>query len=314
MHVLGDLRGVAALVLGGLDLEADEARAEALDLLLDRGADVVRLDDRAEAARGRDRLEPGDAGAQDQHAGRRDRARGRHEHRQEAGEPVGGHERGLVAGHRGLRRQRVHLLRARDARDQLHAQRGDAAVGEAAHQVGLGQRVEHRDQHGAFGEQLDLVAAERIVPAGTAHLQDELRLPKQRGGVRHHHGSRLPIGVIIRAGAPAGAGFDPDVEASLLQSGHPLGYQRHPSLPTHDLLWNRNSHGSSRGMIQRGTERAATAAGPGPLPQSNTPRAGCQGTRPAGRHRVRSRIRATLARRWGARDRASRGRGCAPAA
>ena len=62
--------GVAALVLGagGLHVEHDEARAQALDLLLDGGADVVAADHGAQPARGGDGLQSGDARADHQHA------------------------------------------------------------------------------------------------------------------------------------------------------------------------------------------------------------------------------------------------------
>ena len=51
--------GVAALVLGagGFHVEHDEARAQAFDLLLDGGADVVAADHGAQAARGGDGLQ-----------------------------------------------------------------------------------------------------------------------------------------------------------------------------------------------------------------------------------------------------------------
>jgi hypothetical protein len=52
-----------------------------LHLLLDGGPHVEGRDDAAEAAGGRDRLQAGDAGAEDEHLGRRDRAGGRHQHR-----------------------------------------------------------------------------------------------------------------------------------------------------------------------------------------------------------------------------------------
>ncbi len=53
-----------------LDLDLDELGAEALDLFLHRRPHVVGLDDRAEALRGRDRLQARDAGAEHEHARR----------------------------------------------------------------------------------------------------------------------------------------------------------------------------------------------------------------------------------------------------
>ena len=72
LHLLGrELAGVAALGLRAGDAEVEEVRAEALDLLFHRGADVEAGDDGAEAARGRDRLQAGDAGADHEHLRRR---------------------------------------------------------------------------------------------------------------------------------------------------------------------------------------------------------------------------------------------------
>ena len=64
----GEFLGVAA---GGLrvdpEIELEKMRAERHHLFLDDGAYVVAADDGAETARGSDRLESGDAGAQHEH-------------------------------------------------------------------------------------------------------------------------------------------------------------------------------------------------------------------------------------------------------
>ena len=73
------LRDLALLV--GFVGHVDELRAQRLDLLLDRGPHVGRLDDRAEPLGGGDRLQAGDAGAEDQHARGLDRAGRGHHHR-----------------------------------------------------------------------------------------------------------------------------------------------------------------------------------------------------------------------------------------
>ena len=116
--------GVAALVfrVGGFERQLDESGAEALHLLLDRGPHVVGLDLGAEPARRRDRLKSRDAGADDEHARRRDGPGGRHQHRKHARQVVGGEQHALVAGDGRHRRQRVHALRARDPWHQLHRQ------------------------------------------------------------------------------------------------------------------------------------------------------------------------------------------------
>ena len=67
-------------------LVRDERRAEAQHLLARRRPHVERRDDAAEPARGGDGLESRDAGADDEHLGRRDVARGGREHRQKLAE------------------------------------------------------------------------------------------------------------------------------------------------------------------------------------------------------------------------------------
>ena len=67
--VVGHFLGVAARGLGLLELlvlDGEEFRAERFDLLLGCRPDVCRGDDGAHAARGRDRLQPGDPDAHDE--------------------------------------------------------------------------------------------------------------------------------------------------------------------------------------------------------------------------------------------------------
>ena len=85
---------------------------------LTTGSRVEGRDDRAEPARRRDRLQPGHAGAEHQHLRRRDRARGRRQHGNEPAERSAASKHRLVAGDGRLRGERVHRLRAGDARDR----------------------------------------------------------------------------------------------------------------------------------------------------------------------------------------------------
>ena len=128
LHLLRrQLARVAALGLGAGHAEVEPVRAEALDLLAHDGTDVEAGRHGAEPARRRDRLQPGDAGADHEHLRGRDGARGGHQHREEARQMLRREERRLVAADRRLRRERVHRLRARDARDRLHRERRHAA-------------------------------------------------------------------------------------------------------------------------------------------------------------------------------------------
>ena len=61
------------------------------------------------------------------------------------GRVAGGEQHGLVAGDRGHRRQRVHALRARDARHQLHRDERRAALGDRSRGVGRRQRIGEAD-------------------------------------------------------------------------------------------------------------------------------------------------------------------------
>ena len=118
-----------------------------LDLLLDARAHVARLDHRAEALGGRDRLQAGDADTEDHDARGLHRAGGRHQHREEA--LVGGRSdhHGLVAGDVGLRREHVHALRACRARRRLERKAGQAG-GRDPREAVLVEGVEHADECG----------------------------------------------------------------------------------------------------------------------------------------------------------------------
>ena len=177
--LVGQLARVAALALGALaGLELEELRAERLDLLGDGGAHVVAGDLGAEAPRGGDRLQPGDARAEHEHLGRRDRAGGGHHHRQEAAEVVRRDEHGLVAGDVGLRGQRVHRLRARDARDRLHRERRRAGVGQRLRRLGVRERAEEADEDGVVAELGDLLVGRR------GDLHDDVGVPDVVGDRR----------------------------------------------------------------------------------------------------------------------------------
>jgi hypothetical protein len=163
--VLGDQRGLLGLILlrhflgvaagrlGGLEflvLDRDEFRAEAFDLLLGRRPHVGRGDDGAEAARGGDRLQAGDAGAHDENLGGRHRAGRRHHHRQRPAEFGGRVDHGAVAGEIGLARQHVHPLRAGDARQELHGEGDDAGLRHGAQRRLVAVRVHDGDDDRAF--------------------------------------------------------------------------------------------------------------------------------------------------------------------
>ena len=120
---------------------------------------------------------------------RRDRARGGHEHRVEAGRRRSAPEqRRLVARDVGLRAQRVHRLRARDARDRLHRKGRRALVAQAGDARRVAQRREEADEDAAVAEAVDLRRGRR------RDLDDDVGRPRvaERGagvGVEARPGS-----------------------------------------------------------------------------------------------------------------------------
>ena len=110
------------------------------------GPDVEGGDDGAEPSRRRDRLQARDARADHERTDRCDRPRGRHQHREELRDAVGGEENRLVAGDRGLRRERIHRLRARDSRDRLHGERDHAGLAQLRDPLRVGERLEEPDE------------------------------------------------------------------------------------------------------------------------------------------------------------------------
>ena len=150
--------GVAARGLRVLEffiLDRKKFRAEAFDLLLGCGTNVGRRDDRAEPARGRDRLQAGDADAHDEHLRGGNRAGRSHHHRQRAAVFFGRIDHRAIAGEIGLARQHVHRLRAGDARHQLHGEGGNPGVGHLLERGLVAVRIHDGDDQRAllvFGE------------------------------------------------------------------------------------------------------------------------------------------------------------------
>ncbi len=222
LDVLGDQRGLLGLIVlrhflgvaaGGLGLleflvlDRDELGAEAFDLLLGRRTHVGRGDDGAEPARGRDRLQAGDAGAHDEHLRRRHRAGRRHHHRQRAAIFGGAVDHRAVAGEIGLAREHIHDLRAGDARHQLHREGGDAGIGH-----GLERRVLAVGVHDGDDERALLVAG-KLGGGGPAHLEHHVGVRERVGGHGRAGGGEFGVG---NAGPRSGARLDRDLGAEPL--------------------------------------------------------------------------------------------------
>ncbi len=241
--VVGQLTRVAALA-GGLDAEVQPLGAQRLDLLGRLGPHVVAGGLRAEPARGGQRLQPGDADAQDEHLGRRDRARRRHQHGVEPRRVVGAQQRGLVARDVGLRAQRVHRLRARDPRDRLHREGRRTGAGDRLQAVGVAARVEEPDQRRARAQVAQLPLGRR------RDLDDDLGAPgvaDRRAGVGEER-------VGDQRGLP-GPALHHDLMTLRDELFHDLGHQRDPPLARDRLLRDTDPHKSGGPYTSRRSRR-----------------------------------------------------------
>ena len=214
---------------GGFDVEHHEARAQAFDLFLDGGADVVAADHRAQPARGGDGLQSGDARADHQHARRRDRSRGGHQHGEHAGQGIGGDQHRLVAGDGGHGGQRVHALRARDARHQLHGQKADAALGQRAGRVDRGERLAEADDRLAAAQQRQV----RPPVSGLAPGLRTCSITSAAAKTSSRPARRTPFSAYSESGKPArmpGAGFHDQFRARLIENADRARDHGHPAL------------------------------------------------------------------------------------
>ena len=222
-------------------------------------------DDRAEAAGGGDRLQPGHAGAEHEHLGGADGAGRGGEHREEARQLLRGDQGGAVAGDGGLRGERVHRLGARDARDGLHGEARDAGLGQGAHRVGGRQRGEEADQHRAARQAADLLGR------GRRDLGHDLA----RVAVAERGAGLLVVGIrVVRPGA--GAGLDRDLDAALRPSRSTTSgtsaTRRSPlavSLGTETFIGSP-AQGRGRGMLAERLEKRGASGGS--LTSCGTPR------------------------------------------
>ena len=256
--VLAHLLGVTARGLGGLGLLAldhHEGRSEALDLLLHRGTDVGGADDGAEAARGRNRLQPRHPGPEHEHPGGRHRAGRGHHHRHRARELRRGVDHRLVPREIRLRREDVHRLRAADPRDELHRERVDARRGVGVHSFAGAVGREHSDERRArlhrgqlgVGRSPDL---EHQVGAGE----------KRRAAVGNPGARRVVVGV-RESGAGPRAALDHHLQVEGAELLRGLGRERDPGLLRMRLLRYRQLHGF--GPSLRASELRGTPGGAG---------------------------------------------------
>ena len=261
--LVGERAGVAALVLGvGDEVELERASTERGDLLPGGAADVEAADDGAEALGGGDRLQAGDAGAEDQDPRGLHRAGGRGHHREEAAGLAGGEKCGGVAGDVGLRGERVHRLGAGDPRDRLDGEAGDAAGGERLRRVLGGERGEEADQDLALADLADLLGGR------DRDAEHDVGAPCGRGVA--DVGAGLGEHLVGEAGLGACTGLDRDLDALGNERLDRIRDQGNAPLPLEGLLRNSNPHQRRRSLPER-ARVAPSAPAPGRRTQEGEP-------------------------------------------
>ena len=255
----GQFPGIAAAALRR-DLGVDEFRPKRFNLLLDRGAHIVALDDRAEPARGGDRLQTRHAGADDQHLRRPDCAGGGGEHGEELAEMPRPEQNRLVAGDARLGGERVHGLGPGNARNQLHAEGADLARGERREAIKPGMRVEEANQRRALPQQGDLRGIRWIDD------QADIGLAKQRTGVGHDLG--LAEKRIGEAGGLSGPSLNAHPHSLAEQPLHRIGRKRNPPLASASFL--RNTNLNRHALLPKPDSRPAPAEWQGSIAASES--------------------------------------------
>ncbi|MNM52627.1 hypothetical protein D3C81_637110 [compost metagenome] len=186
----------------GLVRHVDELGAEGFDLLFNRRTHVRRFDHCTQAFRRGNRLQPCNAGAENQHARRFHGARSRHQHRHEARIVVGGQQHGFIAGDVGLRGQHIQALGAGGTWRGFQRKCGNAALGQFGDGL-IAERVEHAHHNGAALDQSQLAVA------GSDHFQNQLGT-KRIAGAANACTCRF-ISTVDNTGINAGAALNSDL-------------------------------------------------------------------------------------------------------
>ena len=223
---------VAALALSlDAEIDIDELRAQAFDLLLHSGAHVVAADDGAQTARGGDGLEAGDARSDHQDPRRGHGAGGGGHHGEQAVQRGGRQKHGFVSGDGGHRGKRVHTLRAGDARDKVHGKERRAGAGVGGGDGRVGQRIAEADRE-----------IPRLDSGRFLRHADVKEKSARRRGPRPRRAEMRALGCVIhssrKAGVDAGIALRSDLHAGFLQHVDHARSQRHPALRRKMLLEN----------------------------------------------------------------------------
>ena len=213
-----------SVLLFFLKVEVNKFRAHGLDLLGHFRAYVEGIGDRAEGRGRANRGQTGHTGTDNQNLCRGHLARSGDLAGKEAAKVVARLDDRTITGDVGHRRQRVHLLRAADARHHVHCDHGRALVGGLLHQRLVGSRIEEGDQRLTGLQPFDFGFG------GRAHLGDDIRRLEQRGtGLDDLH-TGFFIGSIGKPGLGSGPSFDDTFMAQLLKLERTLGRHGHAGL------------------------------------------------------------------------------------
>jgi hypothetical protein len=226
--------GVAALVLGGKSAQVhiQELRAQRPHLLARGGANVVRLHHGAQPSRGGDRLQPRNSSADHKDPRRSNGSRSGHQHGEEARQRVCGQDHGLIASNRGHRRQRVHRLRARDARNQLDGEERDPRL-DGRKQRGRVVQWPQKSNH--YATRLDLSL---VVGRGRVHHGQNVGRAEQRRAVGPERRPGLGVSLVSDARLHSRAGFHRNLKAIGNQLLDGVGKQRNTGLSYGCFLHN----------------------------------------------------------------------------
>ena len=206
------------LRLACLERKLDESCPKALNLLFDRRPNVVGLDARAKAACGRDGLQPGDAGADDENARGGHRSCRGIEHGKHSRQCVGRKKNCFVPCDRRHRRERIHALRSRDSRNELHGEERGAAVGDLLRRTGGRQRFCESDDDLATMKKREVCGSWTWIRTNGPDLGHDVR--GKRVGTRSDADLFGRIGGVGKARGFAGRLFDDEVDAKLAESGN----------------------------------------------------------------------------------------------
>ena len=158
---------------------------------------------------------PGDAGADDQHLGRLDRAGGGHQHGENFGRSLAGENDGLISGDVGLRGEGVHRLGACDPGQILQGQCSEALFRRHGDQGDIAMRRQKPGEKSAGVHLANLVLV--------GHADGEGDIGTCPGIGRDDCCSRGSICVVVVRGKDAGLGFDEHFDAGNEQSAQAPG-------------------------------------------------------------------------------------------